>query len=110
MSFYLCRVSVVKLTRATVAVLEAFLGAGADRALYGLEIMRATDLKSGTLYPILDRLETAGWISGAWEDIGDSNEGRPRRRYYSLTGEGVRAASAAMASRGPNARLRTRLA
>jgi len=52
---------------------------------YGLEIMRATGLASGTLYPILTRLQETGWVRADWEDIDSSVEGRPARRYYSLT-------------------------
>jgi PadR family transcriptional regulator PadR len=62
---------------------------------YGLEIMKATGLKSGSLYPILRRLEEAGWIEGRWEEIDPKSEGRPRRRLYRLTPEGLTNARAA---------------
>lgn len=92
--------------RTTLAVLEAFLDAGPLTRLYGLEIMRLADIKSGTLYPILERLEEAGWISGEW---GDDSSG-PRRRYYTLTGEGAREASAAVLKRWQSTKLRPGLA
>ena len=59
---------------------------------YGLQLVRATGLKSGTLYPILRRLEEAGWVVGSWEEIHPAKVGRPARRFYQLTGEGARAA------------------
>ena len=72
----------------TLAVLAAFLNA-APAPRYGLELMREADVKSGSLYPILDRLEDEGWIVGEWEQTTPQAAGRPRRRYYRLTAEGV---------------------
>ncbi|MGH3781123.1 MAG: PadR family transcriptional regulator [Pseudonocardiaceae bacterium] len=75
----------------TVGVL-AVLGALLDRPdieLYVLEIVRASGLEPGTIYPILQRLRGAGWVSDRWEDPEPSRaEGRPPRRYYRLTIEG----------------------
>ena len=56
---------------------------------YGYTLMRATGLPSGNLYPIVGRLEAAGWIEGRTEEIDPSAAGRRPRRYYRLTGEGV---------------------
>lgn len=56
---------------------------------YGLELCRAAELPGGTLYPILARLESAGWLTSAWEAIDESAEGRRRRRYYRLTDSGA---------------------
>jgi PadR family transcriptional regulator len=56
---------------------------------YGLDLMHDTGLASGTLYPILVRLERCGWVSSQWEDIDPVAEGRPPRRYYLLTPSGV---------------------
>ena len=50
----------------------------------------------GRVYPALRRLERAGILCGHWLDPGS---GAPRRRYYSLTPRGVRAARAGMAYR-----------
>ncbi|MGH8879134.1 MAG: PadR family transcriptional regulator, partial [Stackebrandtia sp.] len=57
-----------------------------------------TGLPSGTLYPILVRLERAGWVATAWEDVDASAAGRPARRYYRLTADGVTAARAELSS------------
>lgn len=59
---------------------------------YGLEIARAARLSTGSIYPILARLEKAGWVVSAWEDIDEREEGRRRRRYYRLTALGERRA------------------
>jgi len=56
---------------------------------YGFEIMRAAHLPSGTVYPLLRRLEAAGLVESRWEDAGRAHgEGRPPRRYYAATREG----------------------
>ena len=54
----------------------------------GAEISKGTAISSGTLYPLLQRLEQAGWMTSAWEEIVPSEAGRPRRRFYTLTGLG----------------------
>lgn len=59
---------------------------------YGLALCKRTNILAGTLYPILHRLEVAGWIVGAWEDLDQSEASRPRRHYYQLTGFGAAAA------------------
>jgi len=75
------------LGHATVAVLNAIR----QGALFGLDIMDATGLPSGTVYPTLSRLENRGLVRGRWESDGVAQrEGRPRRRYYRVTPEGRR--------------------
>jgi PadR family transcriptional regulator PadR len=88
-------VSDVRMTFQTAAILAVLL-AKPLKARYGLEIAKEARLRSGTLYPALARLEQAGWITSEWEDIDEAAEGRRRRRYYRLTGEGVVAARKAM--------------
>ena len=80
-----------RMTLPTLSVLSSLLERRSD-LVYGLEIAKATDLKSGTLYPILARLERAGWVESSWENVAASEAGRPRRRYYRLTGEGAESA------------------
>ena len=62
---------------------------------YGLQIASEAGLKSGSVYVVLARLEQAGWLASHWEEIDPAEEGRPRRRLYTLTGEGRRAANEA---------------
>lgn len=58
----------------------------------GSELSKMTKLSSGSLYPILIRLEQAGWLSSEWEQQDPSQLGRPRRRNYSVTAAGEREA------------------
>jgi len=63
---------------------------------YGFEIMRAARLPSGTVYPLLRRLETGGLVASRWEDPERArNDGRPLRRYYEPTPAGHAALSEA---------------
>jgi PadR family transcriptional regulator PadR len=65
--------------------------------LYGVQIGEGAGLPSGTVHPILARLEGLGWVQSRWEDIDPKVEGRPARRYYRLTAAGAQLARAALA-------------
>jgi PadR family transcriptional regulator, regulatory protein PadR len=77
-----------RMTTSVLKVVAALL-ADATAERYGLELMHDTGLPSGTLYPILVRLERAGWVASRWEDADPVAEGRPARRYYRLTADGA---------------------
>ena len=65
---------------------------------YGLEISKQAGLETGTLYPVMARLERVGWVESSWEDPDLSiSDGRPRRRYYQLTKDGAEQARLALA-------------
>jgi PadR family transcriptional regulator, regulatory protein PadR len=64
--------------------------------LAGADIMKAARIQSGTLYPILLRLERVGVLTSRWEDDRPQELGRPRRRLYRLTSSGVEFASNAL--------------
>ena len=79
------------------------LGAGLDcrreGEFYGFELARSIAgggavrklTSHGTLYKALGRLEDAGLLASRWEDANlAAAEGRPRRRLYTITGEGER--------------------
>lgn len=66
------------------------------QALYGYALMKATNLKSGTLYPILIRLTERGFLEANWEAPKDP--GRPPRQRYQLTIKGRSYAKEALAS------------
>jgi DNA-binding PadR family transcriptional regulator len=64
---------------------------------YGYDLMKATRLASGTLYPMLARLQQDGLVDSQWEDQRPDAGGRPPRKYYRLTAEGVRVARVELA-------------
>ena len=59
---------------------------------YGYDLMKAAKLPSGTLYPMLARLQQEGLVDSEWEAPRPDAGGRPPRKYYRLTGEGLRVA------------------
>jgi len=71
----------VRMTYATALVLEAL-----DQGhVYGFDIIDATRLRSGTVYPLLRRLEDAGLVRSKWEKVTEARrENRPPRKYYEL--------------------------
>ena len=74
-----------QLGQATVALMKAIT----EGHRFGLDIMEATGLPSGTVYPTLARLEQRGYLGAAWEPEEIAlGEGRPKRRYYEITSEG----------------------
>ncbi|HET7694775.1 MAG TPA: helix-turn-helix transcriptional regulator [Vicinamibacterales bacterium] len=73
------------------------LHAVASGSRFGFDIMQVTGLTSGTVYPALDRLETAGYLKSSWEDAAAAHaDGRPARRYFTLTAAGAAALRAAL--------------
>jgi PadR family transcriptional regulator PadR len=84
----------VRLTYPTTLVLEAL----AHGHHHGFDVMDATGLPSGTVYPILRRLDAEGYVRSRWEREGVARrEQRPARRYYELTSAGVAVAREARA-------------
>ena len=79
----------MKLTAPLERVLRVFLADPSARR-YGYDLMKAARLASGTLYPMLARLREQGLLTSEWEP--PPADGRPPRKYYQLTGEGIRAA------------------
>jgi PadR family transcriptional regulator, regulatory protein PadR len=84
-------------------VLGAFL---ADPAVprYGYDLMTAARLASGTLYPLLARLERQKLVSSAWET--PQQDGERPRKYYQLTGEGIQFARLELAQASSSRRQR----
>lgn len=89
-----------------VAVAEQILAAPREKH-YGYGLCKTTGIKSGTLFPILSRFLEAGWIADGWEDP-EEVEGRPPRRYYTLTDAGAQALLTAVTQGKPAARGRAR--
>ena len=89
----------IRMTIPTMMVLELFL-VNLQKGLSGADISKETKILSGTLYPILQRLERSGWLIAEKEDIDPKIARRPRRTYYTLTGEAQRVAASKLAARG----------
>jgi PadR family transcriptional regulator PadR len=87
-----------RMTLQTLLVLKAML-ADPARERFGLDLSQATGQPPGTIYPIIARLERAGWVTSFWESPAEHlREGRRRRRYYRLTEDGAEQARAAVAA------------
>jgi PadR family transcriptional regulator, regulatory protein PadR len=84
-----------RLSLQVLKVLQVFLEQPGGQ-FSGTDLLTRTSLASGTLYPILLRLERAGWLRSQWEALDPRAAGRPRRRYYSITPLGIRRAEGAM--------------
>jgi PadR family transcriptional regulator PadR len=57
---------------------------------YGYELSKATGLTSGTLYPLLMRLNDQGLMESAWQE--GEGPGRPPRHVYRLSAHGIKLA------------------
>jgi DNA-binding PadR family transcriptional regulator len=83
------------LSNTSVAILQALAGG----VRYGFDIIDATGLPSGTVYPALAKLEDAGLVSSRWENPRIAQqEKRPPRRYYELRPSGEAALKEALRS------------
>ena len=74
----------------TLKVLGVFM-ANPTSDHYGLEVAKQIGLAGGTLYPILARLESHGWLESKFESFDPEANRRPRK-YYRLTGLGSKEA------------------
>lgn len=86
--------SLSRITPATIDVLRVL--SRADAPVWGMLVITQSGRPAGSVYPILERLESAGWVSSSWEEHNDRPG--PRRRYYELTEQGSPAAAAAVAA------------
>ena len=90
------RPDTLRLSQQSLRVLKLFSENPRTR-LAGADIMKATGLASGTLYPILLRFENYGLLESDWENESAASLGRPRRRFYSITPDGRAVAREALA-------------
>jgi PadR family transcriptional regulator PadR len=81
-----------RVTAATIDVLRVL--AESRDPCWGLRVIKSSGRPAGTVYPILERLESLGWMTSSWDS--DDVRSGPRRRYYELTEEGGSAASHAI--------------
>jgi DNA-binding PadR family transcriptional regulator len=87
----------VRVTVAVAMVMRAFLD-DVNEPRYGYDLMRQLGFASGKLYPILARLQKAGWLVREHEDVDPSVEGRPARALYRLSPAGVQVARTELAA------------
>ncbi len=85
------------LSRITAATIDVLSVLDASREpCWGLLVIKSSGRPAGSVYPILERLESSGWVTSSWEE--DDSRPGPRRRYYELTEGGAAAARAAIRS------------
>ena len=87
----------IRLTAVIMDVLDVLTSSPSDNPAWGLRLCEQTGHGTGTIYPALDRLMKAGWITDYWEV--PPPEDRPRRRFYEMTSTGREQYAAALRSR-----------
>lgn len=89
MMTYLCRIRHMKVTHSLLIVAIAVLDASDenDGRIWGYALSKRSGVRSGVLYPILDRMLGEGWLEDHWEER-QPDQKRPPRRYYVLTDKG----------------------
>ncbi|MEU7857835.1 helix-turn-helix transcriptional regulator [Nonomuraea sp. NPDC049141] len=89
--------SPIRLTAPTRDVLSVLLEAAAEGTpTYGLQICQMTGHGSGTVYPIIRRLEGIGWVRSYWDE---SETTGPRKRLLEMTADGRGSAAEALSNR-----------
>ena len=65
---------------------------------WGYDLSKRSGVRSGVMYPILQRMLDEGWLNDGWEDLPRFGKAkRPPRRYYELTEQGTIALGAVIA-------------
>ncbi len=90
-----------RITQQTLKILNIFMQ-DPKKEISGTDIRKQTKLMSGTVYPILLRLEKAQWLESEWEDIDAAMEGRPQKRLYKITNLGQQEACNAFKEISPS--------
>ncbi len=75
----------IRFSHPTLAILDALLAHPAQWH-HGYAMSLQTNIPSGTLFPILMRLDKRGWLETRWEN--SVPQGRPPRHLYRLTADG----------------------
>jgi PadR family transcriptional regulator PadR len=86
-----------KQTVQTLQLLHAFVGSPLAWR-YGYELSRVTGLRHGTIYPQLERLESAGLLDSRWE--ASKGIGSRQRHMFRLTRSGIVAATDLLSKAG----------
>ena len=73
---------------------------------WGYDLSKRSGVRSGVMYPTLQRMLDEGWLDDGWEDqVQVGRAKRPPRRYYQLTDEGKIALGALVAEARHDARF-----
>jgi PadR family transcriptional regulator PadR len=93
----LCRLASMglRLSHQGLVILSYFLASEGTEST-GADLIKETGLPSGTVYPILLRYERLKILESQWEDGNPKDLGRPRRRFYRLTGSGMALATSTL--------------
>ena len=95
----------MRITHALVQVAAALMSDASGRQ-WGYDLSRRSGVRSGVMYPILQRMLNDGWLVDGWEDqAAAGREKRPPRRYYELTDPGKAALVAMIAQASRDARF-----
>lgn len=93
-------------THALVQVAAALMSDASGRH-WGYELSKQSGVRSGVMYPVLQRMLNQGWLADGWEDqVHVGRAKRPPRRYYELTDAGKVALGALIAEASQDARFR----
>jgi PadR family transcriptional regulator PadR len=78
---------VVRKTHSLVLIAMALMADPSERH-WGYDLSRRSGVRSGVLYPTLQRMLDESWVRDGWEEQGEVRAKRPPRRYYELTDKG----------------------
>lgn len=97
----------MRVTHALVQVAAVLMNDVSGRH-WGYELSKTAGVRSGVMYPILQRMLDEGWLCDGWEEQGHAGRAkRPPRRYYELTDAGKAALGAVLAQARRDARFRS---
>jgi len=88
-------------------ILDAIDNAPPGDPPWGLRLCEQTGYGGGTVYPALDKLLKARWITDWWEEPQPAD--RPRRRFYRVTDDGRETYRNILAAREERRTARARL-
>ena len=93
-------------THSLVQVAVAFMADAGGRH-WGYDLSKRSGVRSGVLYPTLQRMLDEGWVADGWEEQGEIRAKRPPRRYYELTDKGKSELGALLSEARQDARFRS---
>jgi PadR family transcriptional regulator, regulatory protein PadR len=94
--------------RRTYALVQVAIALMADASgrHWGYDLSKRSGVRSGVMYPLLQRMLDEGWLADGWENQAQTGRAkRPPRRYYELTDAGKAALGAVIAEARRDARF-----